>query len=101
GEEIDILVSCETPIYHADLVQLIHGDTNPDGPGFKVRKIENTIDNEHEGRVQHIYTGSWAEVPDDERLQLSGSFSFIAMFNPTRLAAGEQAIIAKWDDSQD
>lgn len=101
GEDVDVLVSCETPNYHADLVQLIHGDTNPDGPGFKVRKIENAIDDDHEGRIQHIYTGSWAEVPDTETFHLEEAFSFITMVNPTRLAAGEQAIVAKWDASRE
>ncbi|MBW4818696.1 LamG domain-containing protein [Rhodococcus qingshengii] len=101
GDDVDILVSCETPNYHADLVQLIHGDTNPDGPGFKVQKIENTIDDDHGGRVQHIHTGSWAEVSDTEQLRFRDAFSFVTMVNPTRLAAGEQAIITKWDASRE
>jgi len=36
GDQVNFLVSCDTERYHADIVKLIHGDTNPDGPGFKI-----------------------------------------------------------------
>jgi len=36
GEQIQFMVSCEgAATYQADIVRLIHGDTNPAGPGFK------------------------------------------------------------------
>ena len=35
GETIKFMVSSEVPQYRADIVRLIHGDTNPKGPGFK------------------------------------------------------------------
>ena len=39
GENVDFLVSCDTEQYHADIVKLIHGDTNPDGPGLKIDPV--------------------------------------------------------------
>ena len=35
GQTIRFMVSCDHPTYESDLVRLIHGDENPDGPGFK------------------------------------------------------------------
>ena len=36
GERIRFMVSCTgAESYRADIVRLIHGDTNPAGPGFK------------------------------------------------------------------
>ena len=49
GEEIRFMVSCERPRYDVRLVQLIHGDTNPEGPGFKQRLVPSAIDGS--GRV--------------------------------------------------
>jgi hypothetical protein len=40
GERIEFKVSSEEPgTYRADIVRLIHGDTNPAGPGFKEQVI--------------------------------------------------------------
>lgn len=33
GETIRFMVSSESPSYRADIVRLIHGDPNPEGPG--------------------------------------------------------------------
>ena len=38
GETIKFMVSCEKRAsYKARIVQIIHGDTNPEGPGYKER----------------------------------------------------------------
>src|SRR6267378_6258908 len=41
GETIRFMVSSELPGYRADIVRLIHGDTNPKGPGFKEELVES------------------------------------------------------------
>ena len=39
GETIEFKVSCDEPgSYRADLVRLIHGDTNPAGPATRKRR---------------------------------------------------------------
>ena len=35
GEEIKFMVNCNLPKFRADIVKLICGDMNPDGPGYK------------------------------------------------------------------
>lgn len=99
GDSLDVMVSCDTADYTADVVQLIHGDTNPDGPGFKVREVETTLQESHEGRIQKIHTGSYAVVQDSPLLHIDGPVTFTTMVNPTLLNAGEQAIMVKWDNS--
>ena len=54
--------------YGAELVQLIHGDTNPAGPGFKERRVPGALDREYPGRHQALRHGSYVRVPTDARL---------------------------------
>lgn len=97
GEDISFLVSSDVAEYAADIVQLIHGDTNPDGPGFKVAEVSTPVTGAYSGRVQTVYAGSHVRVEDDPRLRLDAAFTVQVLVNPTRLAAGQQALIAKWD----
>jgi N,N-dimethylformamidase beta subunit-like protein len=43
GGTVRVMVSSELPRYRADIVRLIHGDTNPKGPGFKEELIEAPV----------------------------------------------------------
>ena len=100
GEEIGFKVSADGPdTYEAGIVRLIHGDANPDGPGFKARPVEADANGSHPGRKQEIYAGSYILVPDDPALVLE-SFTIAAMVWPTRPGKGRQTIIAKCGDSQ-
>jgi len=98
GENLDLFVSCDAEEYTADVVQLIHGDTNPDGPGFKIREIETELSGTHRGRIQRIYTGSYAVIQHEDALPLDDEVTFVTMVNPTRLASGTQAIMSKWHE---
>ena len=52
------MVSCDQPSYDVRLVQLIHGDTNPSGPGFKQRLVPSAIDGSYPGKREPIRSGS-------------------------------------------
>ena len=56
-EELDFMVSCTEPQYKAEVVRLIHGDNNPNGPGHKDKKISSNIDGYYDGRIQTINSG--------------------------------------------
>lgn len=99
GDKVDFLVTCDTPTYKADIVRLIHGDTNPDGPGEKIDHIETHISGEYEGRVQRIHSGSHAEVPHHSRLDLTTDWTLQALICPTAPEASTQGIITKWNDN--
>jgi N,N-dimethylformamidase len=99
GETIRFMVSAATPRYHARVVRLIHGDTNPAGPGYKERPVAAAIEGEYAGRVQALHPGSFAVVPHADVLQPGDGFTLSAWVYPTTPGERPQAILAKWDDS--
>lgn len=107
GDSVRFYVNCDGPEkYNAQLVKLIHGDTNPDGPGLKEIPVDAPVNGEHEGRKQVIYSGSYAHVPDRRVLRVE-SFTLQCWIWPTMPAKpegywrpDEQGIIAKWNDGK-
>ena len=90
GETIEFKVSCDEPgSYRADVVRLVHGDTNPAGPGFKEEEIASAINGSYEGRHQPIRSGSHVIV-DDPRgaLALTGAFTLHAFVLPDHARQG-------------
>src|SRR5688572_3101476 len=63
GESIRFMVSSEFPSYDAMVVRLIHGDNNPDGPGYKEEEIQTSVTGTYRGSRQATYTGSYIAVP--------------------------------------
>ena len=92
GETVRFYVSAASR-YRADLVRLIHGDENPDGPGFKEEEVAHGIAGEHAGTVQAIHPGSYAVV---EPFPALTTFTVQAWVWPTRLEAGLQGIVTRW-----
>jgi N,N-dimethylformamidase len=100
GGTIRFMVSCEeAEKYRVDLVRLIHGDTNPAGPGFKEELIETPLSGEYPGRKQVIYSGSYVTVPDRPLLRFVESFSLQAMIWPTTPGKGVQGVLTRWSAS--
>ena len=99
GETLRFMVSAEAPRYQARVVRLIHGDTNPAGPGFKARPVASSIEGDYEGRVQDYHPGSFAIVPDADALQPGDGLTLSAWVFPTTPGERPQAILAKWDEA--
>ena len=105
GETIRFMVSSELPRYRADIVRLIHGDANLNGPGFKEAEIDTPVSGEYDGRRQELPFGSYVLVPDNPVLRLRGSFTLTAWIAPTTpgVAFGErsaQGIVTKWSAAE-
>ncbi len=117
GETIRFMVSSELPSYRADLVRLIHADSNPLGPGLKEEVVSAPINKEYKGRRQKLPRGSYIIVPDDPALQQE-DFTLTAWIAPSTpggsaklLTAatnrrplhpplqGAQGIITKWSEA--
>ena len=106
GGDIRFMVSSERVRYRADIVRLLHGDANPDGPGVKERVIEAAVNGEYPGRRQTLPLGSYALVPDHPVLQLEGSFTVTAWIAPTSqrgapdasgsVFARTEGLVTKW-----
>ena len=92
GETIRFMVSSDAPRYRADIVRLVHGDTNPDGPGFQEREIATAVSGEYPGRKQEIRPGSAVVVP---KIPALSSFTIAAMIWPTTPARQWQHLIAQ------
>jgi N,N-dimethylformamidase len=97
GDTIKFYVNSEkAESYQADIVRLIHGDTNPEGPGFKEEVRKTSVSKTYKGRNQKIHGGSYVVVPHDPRFNVS-SFTLQAMIFPTTPDKGMQGILTKWD----
>ncbi len=99
GDEVNLMITASAP-YDAQLVRLIHSDQSPEGPGFKEEELPADLNGEHAGQVQTWDAGSYVEVPDQEELDLTGSFTIQAWVYPTIPKHGLQAIITKWSDGR-
>ena len=97
GETIDFKVSCEgVRTYQSDIVRLICGDTDPEGPGFKDKLVKTHVSGRRQGRKQEIRQGSHAVVPTAPALESLESFSVQAMVWPTTPGKGLQGVLSKW-----
>ena len=83
GETIKFMVNCELPTYRVDVVRIICGDTNPQGPGVKEKVVRTPINKTYKGRKQAIEAGSYVVIPNSPLLENLESFSFQAMIWPT------------------
>lgn len=98
GEEIKFMVSAEgTERAEAQLVQLIHGDETPGGPGFLEKEVPAPIDGAQTVFQQFTQAGSFARVVDPEcHLAVEGSFTLWAYIWPTTPEKGRQGILTRW-----
>lgn len=97
GEKIRFMVSTDLAGYDSTLVRLIHGDENPEGPGFKEEPFESAIDGQRTGRRQEAHAGSYVIVPDHSLMSQLTSFTFQTWIYPTTPLKGEaQGILSKW-----
>ncbi len=100
GETINFMVNCEATTFKADIVQLICGDMNPDGPGYRERVVRTPASGSYKGRRQVIHAGSFVEVPGGSPLGRLESFTLQAYIWPTTPAKGAQALISSWSDRE-
>ncbi len=98
GEEIKFYVNSEkNEDYQVDIVRLIHGDTNPEGPGFKEKIVRSSCNKKYKGKNQKIHGGSYACFQHDHRMNVN-SFTLQAFIFPTTPEKGVQGIITKWSE---
>jgi len=96
GETINFMVNCAAKSFEADIVQLICGDMNPDGPGYREKPVRTPASGKYPGRKQVIHAGSFIEVPASPLLNDLQSFTLQAMIWPTTPSKGRQTLISNW-----
>ena len=96
GDTVQFMVGSDHAQYHAEIVRLIHGDPNPQGPGLKTEHVASTIDRDYPGRSQPIRTGSCVIVPDAAATSFE-AVTISCWLYPTTPGSGVQGIMSKWD----
>lgn len=98
GKSIDFMVSAEgTTQARAELVRLVHGDFNPDGPGFIEEVVQADIPGTLDVQRQYTQNGSFARVDDPgDVLAPEGAFTVHAFIWPSMPMAGRQTIMGRW-----
>ncbi len=98
GEAVEIKVSCDGPArYEAELVRIVQGDINPDGPGYREDAVDVDLGGPFEGRLQPIHTGSYGIIEDNEAFRDLSTFTAFAAIWPTMPGEGPQTILARRD----
>ena len=99
GEKVKFYINSESnENYEVQIVRLIHGDTNPEGPGYKEEELGASCNGNYEGRNQRIHGGSYVIIPQDERMNVE-SFTLQAYIFPTTPDKGKQGILTKWNET--
>lgn len=95
GGHMRVMVSTSRPHFEADLVQLLHGDESPEGPGFKQVPLRASFSGVYPGRVQPLRSGSYVHVPHDPRMDFSQGLTLVAWVFPTKPGDTRQTIMSK------
>ncbi len=95
GDAIKFMVNCEHREYRADIVRIVSGDLNPEGPGIIEEVVDTPVNGTFKGRKQKIYAGSYAMVPSSAPLESLESFTVQVMVWPSMPRNGVQALISK------
>ncbi len=99
GEQIRFMVSCYgLNTYEARVEKLIHGDENPQGPGFKSQPVAAPINGTYTGREQASFSGSYMHVPPSQVLDGLSSFTLSTFIWPTTPRKGKQALLGQWHE---
>jgi N,N-dimethylformamidase len=98
GERIKVMVSCDgVEVYDAELVRVIQGDINPDGPGYREEPVALDLGGPFKGRYQPIHTGSYAVIDDTPAFGELSSVSVQAFVCPTLPGHGAQSVLSRED----
>ena len=95
GEKIEFKVSdANQKTFKAELVRIIHGDTSPEGPGYKDEKIQCDFEGSYEGKFQPINAGSYCYIPNNGKCNQLDSMTLQANIWPTTPEKGLQIIVS-------
>jgi N,N-dimethylformamidase len=107
GDTIKFFVNCNGPAeYQAEIVKMIHGDTNPRGPGFIEEAIKADCNATYQGVKQEIYSGSYGFVADKPQFCVDSVtlqcwiWPTTPKTHPKYWKHGSQGLVTKWHDGK-
>ncbi|HEX3689205.1 MAG TPA: N,N-dimethylformamidase beta subunit family domain-containing protein [Solirubrobacteraceae bacterium] len=87
----------------AQLVRLIHGDTQAGGPGFREVEVASAVNGTHPLREQSTHHGSYARIPGAASIlagTVQSGVSLCTMIQPFA-DTGVQPLVTAWDAAAD
>lgn len=102
GEVLDFFVSSPRPgPCRTALVRLIHGDRNPDGPGYKEEAVSGAPAGELQATTQFTQLGGHVVVPDT-RAALAGQDGLTLHLHVWATLPGKrQGVVSRWSDAKE
>ena len=99
GSSVDFMISVEgRDEVKAHLVRVLHGDENPEGPGYVEEAVDIALPASLKVKRQFAQVGSFARADDPEgRLDGLASFTLFAHVFPTLPKAERQQVLGRWD----
>ena len=99
GSKVDFMISVEgRDEVEARLVRVLHGDENPDGPGYLEEAVSIDLPKSLKVKRQFTQVGSFARADDPEgKLDGLASFTLFAHVFPTLPKAERQQVLGRWD----
>lgn len=95
GESVRFMVSAPEP-YRAELLELLHGDPDPEGPGLVEEERPADFAGAFPGRVQPIRSGSYGIARDSAQAPTPAALSFAVWHLPTLRTPAAQGLITRW-----
>jgi N,N-dimethylformamidase len=107
GDKIRFFVNCDGPKnFDVQIVKMIHGDTNPRGPGHIEHNVDAKCNGTKAGRKQVIYSGSYGWISDRPHFRVD-SFTMQCWVWPTTPKThpkywkhGAQGLMTKWSNGK-
>ncbi|MCE2437824.1 MAG: LamG domain-containing protein [Candidatus Latescibacteria bacterium] len=96
GAEIAFKLGGPPGTVKVNLSRLIHGDPNPDGPGYREEHVSWGQPDRIEVSNQVTDYGSFVEIPNADALNPTGPFTVGLWFKPTLGGGGWRALAVKW-----
>ncbi|HEY4545117.1 MAG TPA: N,N-dimethylformamidase beta subunit family domain-containing protein [Pedomonas sp.] len=95
GQSVGLHVSCRSESFHASVVRLRHGDTNPAGPGFRATSVPSCIDGRYKAQWHDVPAGSFACVDEPDQLLNSSAATLAVWICPTAPGGAQQTIVSR------
>lgn len=87
--------------YRTQLVRLLNGDVNPDGPGPQVEELDSEVNGVRPGGPRRTQSGSFVRVADaDGALAGTTGFTLRVFVWATAPSAGRQGLVSRWDEER-
>ena len=99
GERIRFMVSCEPGVseYRTDIVRLLSGDTQPDGPGYRDEVVPSAVSGTYRGRRQAVHAGAFGIIPHHCVFDNTASLSLQLTIYPTLPGGRRACVLSKTD----